>query len=311
MNYRILGKTELKVSEIGLGTWGISGNGYGPTDDQTSLKTIHKALDQGVNFIDTADSYGNGHSEELIGQVLSERRDKETIVATKVGWDFYSSGGIRGNLEPKYIKSALEKSLKRIKRDWIDIYQIHISNPEKIHSFNAYETLLQLKKEGKIRFYGVSVKNIQDGFDAVTSGVDTVQITYNIIAQDLEKEFIPFASSKGIGVIVKEPLASGLLSGKYNRKSKFHKKDHRNGWSKQFLHENLAKIDDLKFLVMKDRTLCQSAINFVLTNKEVSTTIPGAKNPKQVEENIRSINTSLSDTEKKQIKNLYKKTYSH
>jgi aryl-alcohol dehydrogenase-like predicted oxidoreductase len=140
------------VSEIGFGTWGISGRGYGPTDDTESIRTLHKALDLGVNFIDTADSYGDGHSEELIGKVLKERGDKETIIATKFGWDFYGRGGIRSNLRRDYISFALEQSLKRLRRDRIDIYQIHNSKPDAIKKHGVYETLDELKKQGRSGF---------------------------------------------------------------------------------------------------------------------------------------------------------------
>lgn len=310
MNYRKLGKTDLLVSEIGLGTWGISGNGYGPTDDEVSKKTIHTALDKGVNFLDTADSYGNGKSETIIGEVLRERNDIETVVATKVGWDFYNNTGIRGNLGPNYIKFALNQSLKRLGRDWIDLYQIHLSNPKKIKDWEAYETLKDLKREGKIRYYGVSVDYIEDGIESIENSVDSIQITYNIINQEAERELIPLARKKGVGIIAKEPLASGLLSGKYDINCSFHKKDHRNGWSRHFLETNLDKVKRLAFLKNSSRKLAQSAISFVLSSTDIAITIPGAKTPEQVEENLSSSSKSLSTKELNKVKQLYEKSFS-
>lgn len=307
MNYRKLGKTDLLVSETGLGTWGISGNGYGPTDDKESLSVIHKALDLGVNFIDTADSYGNGHSEELIGKVLANRGDKETIVATKFGWDFYTNSGIRSNLKEKYIGFALEHSLKRLKRDWIDIYKIHSSKPDNIENFNVYETLEKLKKQGKIRHYGISIQYISDGFRAMEIGkIETIQLPYNLLNQETE-ELIQSAAENNIGIITREPLASGLLTGKYNSGSKFHKKDHRNGWSSEFLNYKLDRIKKFQSLVNENRKLQQVAISFVLNNKKVSTAIPGAKTVNQVIENLNASKEMLSQTEINKIKSLYKK----
>lgn len=159
MRYRKLGRTDLLVSEIGFGAWAISGRGYGPTDDGESMRALHRALDLGVNFIDTADSYG--HSEELIGRVLRESGDRETLIATKVGWDFYSPGGMRGNLKRRYIHFAVEESLKRLGRDRIDLYQVHNSKPDTIEREDVYETLDGLKKTGEdkvLRGFGLLPK---------------------------------------------------------------------------------------------------------------------------------------------------------
>jgi len=258
-----LGRTNVLVSEIGFGAWAISGRGYGPTDDKDSIRALHRALDLGVNFIDTADIYGDGHSEELIGRVLRERNDKEAIIATKFGWDFYRDGGIRSNLKRNYISFALEKSLKRLGREWIDIYQIHNSKPDDIERDNVYETLDDFKKQGKIRFYGVSAYYVEDGIEAIKTGKpDTIQIIYNILEQEVEEKLFPLAIKNDIGIIAREPLASGLLTGKYNENSKFPKTDHRHGWSKKFLEESARKVSRLKFLEKEGQTLIQAALRF-------------------------------------------------
>ena len=310
MKFRRLGKTNLLVSEIGFGAWAISGRGYGPTDDKESIRALHKALDLGINFIDTADIYGDGHSEELIGRVLKERGDKETLIATKFGWDFYRDGGIRSNLKRNYIFFALEKSLKRLERDWIDIYQIHNSKPDDIERDNVYETLDGLKKQGKARFYGVSAYYVEDGIEAIKTGKpDTIQIIYNILEPEAEEKLFPLAIKNDIGIIAREPLASGLLTGKYNENSKFPKTDHRHGWSKEFLEQGARKVSKLKFLEKKGQTFIQAAVRFSLSHKAVSIVIPGAKTAKQVEENISAAESELSPNELRRIRELYRNNF--
>ena len=310
MKLKRLGRTNVLVSEIGFGAWAISGRGYGPTDDKDSIRALHRALDLGVNFIDTADIYGDGHSEELIGRVLRERNDKEAIIATKFGWDFYRDGGIRSNLKRNYISFALEKSLKRLGREWIDIYQIHNSKPDDIERDNVYETLDEFKKQGKIRFYGVSAYYVEDGIEAIKTGKpDTIQIIYNIIEQEVEEKLFPLAIKNDIGIIAREPLASGLLTGKYNENSKFPKTDHRHGWSKKFLEESARKVSRLKFLEKEGQTLIQAALRFSLSYKAVSVVIPGAKTINQVEENISAAEAELNPNELKRIRELYRNNF--
>lgn len=306
MKYRKLGSTNLLVSEIGLGTLGISGLGYGSTDDKESIRTLHKALDLGINLIDTADSYGNGHSEELIGRVLRERGDKDTIIATKFGWDFYRPDGIRCNLKRDYIYFALEQSLKRLGRDWVDIYQIHNSKPDLIIKNKVYETLDELKNQGKIRFCGVSASHIEDGIRAITSGKpDVIQVRYNLLDQKAEKTIYPLALQKAMGIIVREPLACGLLTGKYDSKSKFPKNDHRRGWNRDFLEEMVMKVNKLEFLKSPETTLTQAALSFILSHESVSSVIPGSKTVKQLCENIRASSIKLDSFEFEEIKSLY------
>lgn len=310
MKLKRLGRTNVLVSEIGFGAWAISGRGYGPTDDKDSIRALHRALDLGVNFIDTADIYGDGHSEELIGRVLRERNDKEAIFATKFGWDFYRDGGIRSNLKRNYISFALEKSLKRLGREWIDIYQIHNSKPDDIERDNVYETLDEFKKQGKIRFYGVSAYYVEDGIEAIKTGKpDTIQIIYNILEQEVEEKLFPLAIKNDIGIIAREPLASGLLTGKYNENSKFPKTDHRHGWSKKFLEESARKVSRLKFLEKEGQTLIQAALRFSLSYKAVSVVIPGAKTINQVEENISAAEAKLNPNELKRIRELYRNNF--
>lgn len=306
MKYKKLGKTDLKVSEIGFGTWPISGEGYGPTDDNVSIQTLNKALDKGINFIDTADSYGKGKSEELIGKVLSKRKDKETIVATKFGWDFYQSSGIKGNLEPKYINFALQHSLKRLKRDWIDIYQIHSHTPDNIIKFEVIETLEKLKEEGKIRYYGFSANYINDAIKLVDyCKLDTLQIPYNLIFPEAEKNLFAHQAIDNLGIICREPLANGFISGKYSIESSFNKKDHRHGFSKDKRTKLLNKVEQFRFLENNNISLCQKGISFCLQNKYIHVTISGLKNIKQLDEIILSAKVKLSSKELSQIESIH------
>lgn len=306
MKYTQLGKTNLRVSEIGFGAWAIGGDGYGTVDDNESIKTLHKALDSGINFIDTADSYGKGKSEDLIGKVLSERKDSDTIVATKFGWDFYNSGGIKGNLSPEYINFAIDQSLKRLKRDWIDIYQIHSINPQKVLDFEVFETLEKLKESGKIRYYGFSANYISDASKLVNLvNFDTLQIPYNLAFPAAQKELFPNKSLDTLGIISREPLANGFLSGKYNIENKFSKSDHRHGFSKEKKSQLIHRLEQLRFLANNSRSLPQASISFCLQNKHIDVTIPGMKNIKQLDENLSSCGLKISKEELFEIDKLH------
>lgn len=292
MNYRNLGTTGLKVSEIGFGSWAIGGTGYGDTDDMESKKALNRALDMGVNFIDTADSYGNGHSESLIGGVMDSRGDKNTLICTKFGWDFYSETGIKSNLEKKYVEFALHNSLQRLKREFIDIYLIHDSNPQNIYESGVIDTVKELKKTGLIRFFGVSVSDYY--MDAIMQSVDeispdVIEVRFNLLDNKSKIEILDQCCKKGIGIIIKEPLANGLLSGKYNNDSKFAKNDHRNGFSKEFLEQQITGVNLLKQYFGSNTDLVRGSIKYTLYQPCVSVVIPGAKTVSQVEQNISSL----------------------
>lgn len=296
MKFNKLGQTTLVVSELGLGTWALSGAGYGPTDDDESLATIHLALEGGINFIDTADSYGMGHSEELIGRVLSERGDKDTIIATKFGWDFYRRDGIKGNLEKDYIKYALDRSLKRLKRDSIDIYQIHSQRFENIVKFKVIETLEELKDDGIIRYFGISVSFTDDTASIMENGkIDTLQLKYNLLSPQAGK--VLDKSANKVGIICRESLANGFLSGKYSNNSRFPKTDHRNGLKNYEKKDIIERVEKFRFLEKKKRTLTQASIDFCLQNQAVDITLIGPKNRRQLNEIIDSDYEKLSQQE--------------
>lgn len=302
MIYRKFGNTDLTVSEIGFGAWAISGVGYGNVDDNESLNTLHEALENGINFIDTADSYGNGHSEELIGKVLSERNDNNTVIATKFGWDFYNKNGVRGNLSPDYIKFALDQSLKRLKRDTLDIYQIHSQKPKNIIDSGVFDKLQALREEGKIKYIGFSANYISDALEILENyDIDVLQISYNLLNHRKAEKIFADNLSDNIGIICREPLASGFLSGKYDRNHKFDSQDHRSGYSEDKINIILNNVEKFRFLETDERTLVQSALCFCLQNKNLGVVIPGIKNRKQLSEVLKSTETRLTESELKII----------
>lgn len=290
MRYRRLGKTDLQVSELGFGAWAIGGNrhghSYGPTDQGESLQAIRRAFELGCTLFDTADIYGHGLSEKLLHQALGSQR-QACVIATKVGNDFYH-GPVRKNFDPDYIRLALEKSLQRLQTDYIDLYQLHNPPLMMLERGEHYEILETLKAEGKIRYYGVSVHDAYEGMMAIDTGKpDVIQVVYNLLRQDAREELWPFAAERDVGVIVREPLASGMLTGKYRPDSTFVEGDFRAEWPQEYLAFQTQLVEKLRFLATEgQRTLAQAALRFVLDEPAVSVVIPGAKTVAHVDENM-------------------------
>ncbi len=204
MKYRVLGKTGIKVSEVGFGAWAIGGNAhgnsYGPTDDKTSLDAVKKALDVGCNFFDTADVYGHGHSEELLGKALEGRRD-DVVIATKVGGDFYH-GAPRMNFAPEYLLFALQRSLERLQTDHIDLYQLHTPPVQLVKNPSVFRVLEDIKKTGKILHYGISIHDPAAGILAMKTGhPSTIQVVYNILRQEAKNELFGAARENKVAII--------------------------------------------------------------------------------------------------------------
>jgi aryl-alcohol dehydrogenase-like predicted oxidoreductase len=287
MEYRDLGRTGLRVSEIGFGAWAIGGDAWGPVEDAESLAAMERALELDINFIDTADVYGEGRSESLVSKAISGRRD-EVVISTK--------GGLMGHhrepeREPVYdrpekIVKACEASLKRLETDHLDVYFCHIwwDKYEETEAF--IEAFEQLKNDGKVRAVGVSTNDLdyikhfdQDG------GLDVVQLDYSILNREPERDILPYLSERGIGVVVRGPLRMGLLTGKFSEDTTFPEGDIRRSWPEaQWFKESLKKVQSLKTLE-DGRTLGQLALRYVLNHPTVSVAIPGAKTPVQVEAN--------------------------
>jgi aryl-alcohol dehydrogenase-like predicted oxidoreductase len=310
MEYRTLGRTGLRVSDVGFGAMTIGGEVFGATDDQESLKTLHHALDVGMNFIDTADAYGRGHSEELIAQVLKSRR-KEVVLATKGGNQFNVRQGLR-NFDSNYIAGALEASLKRLQTDTIDLYQLHNPSAEVMRRGAIFELLDRFKREGKIRYYGVSLETVADGIVALQTGKPaTLQVVYNILHQDPEPELFPLAQKDNVGIIARVPLERGLLSGRFIKPSDFAPDDFR---ARMFSEKSLpllnSALEQLRFLVKGDvPTLAQAALRFVLSHPAVSSVIPGIRTEKQVDDALTVSGKQLLPDDLTRLRQLYQSDF--
>ena len=321
MNRRLLGRTGLHVSEIAFGGWAIGGNAYGnsygPTDDAESKRAIRRAYELGCNFFDTADVYGHGHTEELLGEALHDVRD-EVIIATKVGGNFYNrdihpllrdrigqaigrplDGVPEGaplsvthdtNFTPAYVRFAVERSLERLRTDRIDLLQLHNPPINLISAMETYEALEQLKREGLIRFYGVSVHPPEEGLAAVNATMpDTVQIVYNLARREAEDTFFPAARAANVGVIAREPLANGFLAGRYAPDSTWERGDIRARMPRPYVAQLTALGQRVKELADKSgMTAAQLALKFVLDRTDIACAIVGMKTVRQVEDNLNA-----------------------
>lgn len=295
LNKRILGKSGIELTEIGLGLWAAGGSEWGPTDDQHSLNAIDKALDEGVTFFDTADVYGTGHSEELLGKAMQGRREK-FIVGTKIGWLGFDDGATAYKTVDQLI-AGVEGNLKRLNTDYVDIIQSHISFQDPTMEV-FLEGFQKLKASGKVKAYGVSTSDFEyiKAFNA-DGGCATLQIDYSILNRTAEEEIFPYCQEHGIGVIVRGALAMGLLTGKFSSNSTFPDGDFRQNWisdaeQNAIFKQDLAKVKELESLGGNDRSLAQTALQFVLKHPAVTTVIPGAKNVKQVESNLQTAEVS-------------------
>ena len=308
MKKRKLGKTDLEVSELGFGCWAIGGSSYGRTDDKESLKALAHAFDQGINFFDTADTYGHGHSEELVGETFKENSKRsQAVIASKVGWDFYH-GGNKKNFDPDYIRFACGESLRRLNTDYIDLYQLHNPKLEMIEEGSVFKVLDQLKKEGKIRHAGISIHLAKEGVAAIRNkSAETIQAIYNLLDQRIRHELMPLCEEHNIGLIVREPLYCGLLTGKYTVESHFSKDDHRNRWMRDKYLTDLEKIEQIKSGFDTNKvSLKQAAVEFVLAEGAVSAVIPGMKTVLHVEDHLRAVRTpKLFPEEIQRLQKLY------
>lgn len=314
MRGRVLGRTDMDVPEIGFGAWAIGGdahgNSYGPTDDAISLQAVQRAIDLGAGFVDTADVYGWGHSEELLGTAIKDRRE-DVRIATKVGGDFYH-GGVRMDFSPPYIEFALDQSLERLNTDYVDLYQLHNPPLALMGDPATYDVLDRLQAENKVRHYGVSVHQPMEAIMAVQTGKPTViQLPFSLFRQEWIDEVFPLAAKYKVGLIAREPLANGLLTGKYDEDATFPHGDFRHQWPPEMVRTQVLAARRLaSFLVQDDRTLAQAALKFVLAFPEVSVTIPGAKTPAHAEENMGASQApDLTPNEIEQARELYENRF--
>jgi aryl-alcohol dehydrogenase-like predicted oxidoreductase len=293
MQSRRLGKTGWDVSEIGFGAWAIGGE-WGETDEEESMAALHAAVDAGVTFFDTADVYGDGRSERLLGRLLHER-DERLVVATKFGRRVEQDPAL---FTYENLRGWLERSRENLGVEAVDLVQLHSPPWETYYLPEVHEACSRLVQEGLVRAYGVSVEKVEEGLKAIEyDGVATVQLIFNLLRQRPAELFFEQARRRDVGVIVRVPLASGLLTGKFDRNSTFAAEDHRayNRQGEQFdrgetfsgvdYEVGLEVVEELRPLVPPGATLAQLALRWILAFDAVSTVIPGAKTPEQVRAN--------------------------
>lgn len=315
MNYRPLGRTGWQVSEISFGAWAL-GADWGHVSEADALDALHTAIDQGINFIDTADVYGDGRSERLIAQVLKERTE-QVYVATKAGRRLnphVAAGYNRENLT-----AFVERSLQNLQVEALDLLQLHCPPTEVYYMPELFGVLDDLVQAGKIRYYGVSVEKVEEAIKAIQyPNVQTVQIIFNIFRQRPAELFFPLAQEAQVGILARVPLASGLLTGKMSRETTFSADDHRqyNRHGEAFdvgetfsgvdFETGLAAVEELRPLVPPGATMAQLALRWILMFEAVSCAIPGAKNRAQVLDNVNAANLPpLSDAVMARIQAIY------
>lgn len=289
---RELGNSGIQVTKIGVGLWAIGGTEWGEVQDRESLDMIDAALDMGINFFDTADVYGNGHSEELLGQSMKGRRDR-FIVATKIGWmGFDGDKGASQYDTVEKLMAGVETNLNRLQTDYVDLIQCHIDFKEP--NMDIFVAGFQkLREQGKVRTYGLSTSDFDylKAFNA-DGKADTLQIDYSILNRTPEKEIFPYIIEYGMGVLVRGPLAMGILTGKFSRDTRFEDGDFRQRWiendsENQTFLDDLEKVEKLRPLT-NDRSMAQLAIQFVLQHPAVTVAIPGAKRISQLKDNLKA-----------------------
>jgi aryl-alcohol dehydrogenase-like predicted oxidoreductase len=315
VKYRPLGRTSWKISEISFGAWAIGGS-WGQVSDEEALGALRKAVECGVNFIDTADVYGNGRSERLIARLKKECK-QEIIVATKAGRrlprqtvEGYGAANLAG---------WVEDSLQNLDTDALDLLQLHCPPTELYSRPDVFEMLDGLVKAGKIRYYGVSVEKVEEALKAIEfPNVQSVQIIFNCFRQRPAEEFFLRAKQKQMGILARVPLASGLLTGKLGRNSTFADDDHRNfnrhgeafdvgeTFSGVDYNTGLEAVEEIRKLLPADMTMSQFALRWILMFDAVSCAIPGGKRPEQVADNCRASGlTALSDEAMAAIRRIY------
>lgn len=317
MKYRKLGKTGYEISEIGFGAWAI-GADWGEVAEKDAIEALNIAIDNGVNFIDTADVYGDGRSEKIIAKVLKERSE-DVYVATKAGrrLDPHIAEGYTG----KNIGKFIDRSLENLGVDALDLVQLHCPPTEVYYKQELFEYMDGLKQKGKIKHYGVSVEKVEEGIKAMEyDGVSTVQIIFNMFRQRPKELFFNLAKQNNVGVIVRVPLASGLLTGKYSKDSKFAENDHRNynrhgeafdvgeTFAGVKFETGLEAVDQLEKIKPSEFSMAQFALRWILNHDAVSTTIPGAKNASQANSNTQASELrDLTDEEIIKVEEVYSK----
>ena len=325
MRYRKLGSTDITVSEIGFGVWSVSTTWWGVKDEHVGIRMLQQALDLGITFFDTADTYGNGLGETILAKALGAQRHR-IVIGTKFGYDFSHHTSRRGQEElpqdwrPEYVRFALEESLTRLQTDHVDLYQLHNPRLDAIRKDDLFAALDDLKAQGKIRAYGVSLgpaiaeRQIDEGKAALElRHVGAVQIIYNVLEQMLGQGVFPTARQHGAGMLVRVPHASGLLDGTVTERTVFTEQDHRyhrvstDERKKQWQSDGLKKVRQLSFLTDgTGRTLGQAALKFILAEPSIAAVFPNLYNEALLSECAAASGVpDLSDADLLRISQLY------
>ncbi len=318
MNYRTLGKTGFEISEISLGTWQVGGKWGDVFNHTTADEILNAAVDSGINFIDTADVYGDGESEKAVGRFVKSRLER-IYVATKCGRQL--NPHTNEAYQPAVLRKFVENSLKNMGLETLDLIQLHCPPTEVYYRPEIFELFDRLKDEGKILNLGISVEKVEEALKGIEyQNVTSVQIIFNVFRQRPTELFFEQAQKKNVGVIVRVPLASGLLTGKFSSNSTFTQGDHRNfnRNGEQFdkgetfsgidYETGLAAVDELKTIFPNDNNLAPMALRWILQHEAVTTIIPGASKPEQVKANLDSLNyPALSEEQLFNINEVYDK----
>ena len=318
MKFREFSDIGWRISEIGLGCWAI-GSEWGNVSQEDASEVLKTSLDNGINFFDTADVYGDGRSEQFVGELLKSTSEK-IYVATKSGrrLDPHNSEGYN----PQNIESFIDRSLKNLGVECIDLLQLHCPPSDVCSKKETYEMMDDIVKKGKILHYGVSVEKVSEAIDAIQfTNVKSIQIIFNMFRQKPSEEFFKEAAKRNVAIIARVPLASGLLTGKMNKNSSFPENDHRNynikgevfdvgeTFSGVSFEKGLMAVEELKILLPENFTLADLALKWILMHDEVTVAIPGAKNKQQASLNVNSIDLDEISELMPSIKNIYDKYF--
>ena len=316
MQKRPFNITDQNVSEVGFGTWAI-GADWGSVDDADAIAALNAGLDAGVTFIDTADVYGDGRAEKFIAKVLSTRGGERPFVATKAGKRL--NPHVTEGYNYENLSRFVDRSREYLQMDSLDLVQLHCPTTDTFYQPETFEALARIAEEGRIRSWGVSVEKVEEGLKALEyPGLASLQVIYNMFRQRPAERLMPMARDRGVAIIVRVPLASGLLSGKFRRDTTFEASDHRNynrsgeafdvgeTFAGVPYEVGLEAVEELRPLVPEGATMAQFALRWILMNDAVTTVIPGAKSPRQAQENAAAAALpALSDEIMERISVIY------
>jgi aryl-alcohol dehydrogenase-like predicted oxidoreductase len=322
MKYRKLADTDISVSEVGFGLWTLSTGWWGPVDDERSVRLLRQAHEKGINYFDTADTYGSGLGETLLADAFAPHMRDKVVISTKIGYDFYNHTQRRGqqerpqNWSEEFIRFALEQSLKRLGTDYIDFLQLHNTKMDAIENDELFELMEEFEREGKVRAYGVALGPkigwLEEGVKAMRErSLNGLQMIFNLLEQDPGRALIETARQTNTSLVVRVPHSSGMLEGKYTKETTFAKNDHRRHRPKEWLLDGLKKIEQLYFLSSSgERTLGQAALKFILASPEIASTLPNIYDEEQLEEFAGAPEVAdLTEEELARIEELYESNF--